>query len=80
MIGTILALLGAFIITISLTLVRYNWVAGNSHTFAIYQSTGSLCLICSTYWHFHIGVLIINTYITLICFHTILRNSRRKRV
>lgn len=77
MLGTIIATLGAICIVTALTLVRYRYVSGNSHTFAILQAIGSGALAISTIWQYNIGTLILETYCVIINLHTIYLNIKR---
>ncbi len=75
--GSFLAVFGSVLICLTLTLLRYGIISGNSVWFAIYQSVGSCALLLSTFWQFHIGVIIMNSYIVIICLHTVYKNSRK---
>ena len=78
MIGTVFAILGALLVATSITLVRYRYITGQSLTFAKLQISGSLLFIASTYWHFHIGVILINSFITVVCLHSTWQNRKNK--
>ncbi len=77
--GSIIAILGSLCIIGSLTLVRYRYVSGNSHTFAILQAIGAATLALSTIWQFNLGTLVLESYCVLISLHTIYLNVRRKQ-
>lgn len=78
-IGSIVATSGAIFIVVSLTLVRYRYIDGNSHRFAILQIIGAALLGASVIWQFNIGTLLLESYCVLINAHTIIRNRKQAR-
>lgn len=78
MLASLIATAGSICIITALTLVRYRYISGNSHTFAMLQAVGSAGLAISTIWQFNIGTLILETYCVLINLHTIYLNWKRK--
>ncbi len=74
MTGSIIALGGAIIIPIGITLMRYQVITGDSDQFALTQILGAMTLMLSCYWHFHPSIIIINGYSLFICLHTLTRN------
>ena len=77
--GGIISSAGAVFIVISLTLVRYQFISGNSHAFAVLQITGATCLALSTYWQFNLGTLLLQSYCVLMTLHTIYLNHKRQQ-
>ena len=75
--GHLLSLLGTCFVLLPLTLVRYHYIDGNSTHFALLYTIGSLLLIASTYWLFHVGVIIVNVVCTITCLHTSYLNRRQ---
>jgi hypothetical protein len=78
MLPSIIATLGSICIITALTMVRYRYISGNSHLFAILQAIGSAGLAVSTIWQFNIGTLILESYCVIINVHTIYLNWKRK--
>lgn len=74
--GGIISTIGAIFIVISLTLVRYKKISGNSDAFAGLQILGASCLAISTYWQFNLGTLLLQLYCVIISLHSAFLNRR----